>query len=127
MRGGGKIPVSGREAMRQTSLGINGQDCTVGDGNTAGELEAIAVTLLRAAEAIRNREEGTIECVARDGHALAFVHLHDCGITCELERTNLEDADAAALEQVVCLAGDSGELRAMTRSMIDQYRRISAQ
>lgn len=112
--------------MLQTALGINGQDCTSGDGNTAVELEAIAITLLRAAEGIRNREEGTIECVARDGHALAFVHLHDCGMTCKLERSYLEDADTPALERVVPLPGDSGELRAMTRAMIDQYRKISA-
>jgi hypothetical protein len=49
----------------QTVLGINGQDCTIGDGNTVEELEAIAVTLLRAAEAIRNREEGAIECFGK--------------------------------------------------------------
>lgn len=112
--------------MLQTALGINGQDCTPGDGNTAAELEAIAVTLLRAAEGMRNREEGTIECVARDGRALAFVHLHDCGMTCELERSFLEDANTPALERVICLPDDSGELRAMTRSMIDRYRQISA-
>jgi hypothetical protein len=37
--------------MIQTLLAINGQDCMIGDGNTAEELEAIAVTLLRTAEA----------------------------------------------------------------------------
>ena len=113
--------------MLQTSLGINGQDCTLKDGNAATELEAIAITLLRAAEGIRNREEGTIECIGRDGHALALVHLHDCGMTCELERMTLEDADAPALERLVCLTGDSSELRAMAHAMIDRYRKISAQ
>jgi hypothetical protein len=29
--------------MIQTALGINGNDCTFGDGNTAEEYEAIAV------------------------------------------------------------------------------------
>lgn len=115
----------GRPAMTQTALGINGQDCTSGDGNTAAELEAIAVTLLRAAEGIRNREEGTIECVARDGHALAFVHLHDCDMTCELESSHLEGGDAPTLEKVICAQGDLDEFRVMTRSMIDQYRRMS--
>lgn len=42
--------------MIQIVLAINQQDCTIGDGNTAEEYEAIAVTLLRAAEAIRNQE-----------------------------------------------------------------------
>lgn len=116
----------GKPAMTQTALGINGQDCTSGDGNTASELEAIAITLLRAAEGIRNREEGTIECVARDGHALAFVHLHDCGMTCELENSFLKDEDTPALEKVICVSRDSDEFRAMTRSLIDRYRRISA-
>jgi hypothetical protein len=40
-----------RQTMIQTLLAINGQDCMIGDGNTAEELEAIAVTLLRTAEA----------------------------------------------------------------------------
>jgi len=53
--------------MIQTVLSINGQDRMIGDGNTAEELKAIAVTLLRTAEAIRNREEGAIECIGRDG------------------------------------------------------------
>lgn len=34
------------------------------------ELEAIAVALLRAAEAIRSREEGAIECVGKGGQTL---------------------------------------------------------
>ena len=90
--------------MRQTAVGINGQDCTSGDGNTAAELEAIAVTLLRAAEGVRNREEGILECVALDGHALAFVHLHDCGMTCELESSVLENAETPSLEKVICVS-----------------------
>jgi hypothetical protein len=53
--------------MIQTALGINGNDCTSGDGNTAEEYEAIAVALLRAAEAIHNREEGRVECLGQDG------------------------------------------------------------
>jgi hypothetical protein len=36
--------------MTEIVLAINEQDCTSDDGNTAGEFEAIAVTLLRAAE-----------------------------------------------------------------------------
>lgn len=111
----------------QTSLGINGQDCTLSNGNSASELEAIAITLLRAAEAIRNREEGTIECLAGDGHALAFIHLHDCDMSCALEESALEESNTPALERLVCFTGDSSEFHALTHSAIDQYRRISAQ
>jgi hypothetical protein len=46
--------------MIQTALGINGYHCTFCDGNTAEEYEAIAVALLRTAEAIRNGEEGRV-------------------------------------------------------------------
>ena len=49
--------------MIQTAFGINGYDCTLGDGNTAEEYEAITVALLRTAEAIRNGEEGRVECL----------------------------------------------------------------
>lgn len=111
--------------MMQIALGINGQDCTLGDGNTPAELEAIAITLLRAAEGIRNGEEGTIECIASDGRALAFVHLHDCGMACGLEDNALEDPDT--LERLVCLRDESVEFHSMTHSVIDRYRRISVQ
>ncbi|HYL16575.1 MAG TPA: hypothetical protein VEV41_26305 [Terriglobales bacterium] len=59
--------------MIQTVLAINGEDCTIGSGNTAEEYEAIAVTLLRTAEAIRNREEGRLEFIAQNGKVLAWV------------------------------------------------------
>lgn len=61
--------------MTQIVLAINEQDCTCDDGNTAEEYEDIAVTLLRAAEAIRNREEGKLECFGHDGKPLAWVPL----------------------------------------------------
>ena len=108
--------------MIQTVLAINGQDCMIGDGNTPEELEAIAVTLLRAAEAIRNREEGAIECTGKDGRLLAYAHVHHCGQTCSLERS-----DVSTVEHLACLAGDSKPLHAISLSMIDEYRRISVQ
>jgi hypothetical protein len=50
--------------MTEIVLAINEQDCTSdGAASTAEEFEAIAVTLLRAAEALRNREEGKLERV----------------------------------------------------------------
>ena len=47
--------------MTEIVVAINEQDCTSSDGNTAEEGEAIAVTFLRAAEALRNHEEGKME------------------------------------------------------------------
>jgi hypothetical protein len=110
------------KTMIQTVLGINGEDCTIGDGNTAEELEAIAVTLLRTAEAIRNQEEGAIECVGSDGQLIAYAHVHHCGPTC-----NLEDSGVPTIERLACLAGNSKPLQAICRSMIDQHRRASRQ
>lgn len=65
--------------MPEIVLAINGQDCPSDDGNTAEEFEVIAITLLRAAGAVRNREEGKLECFGHDGKPLAWVHLHTCG------------------------------------------------
>ena len=76
--------------MTQTVLAMNGQDCTIGDGNTPEDYEAIAVALLRAAEATRNREEGRVECFGQDGQVLASVLIHHCGPACD------EDAESAA-------------------------------
>src|ERR1700687_5061473 len=59
--------------MTEIVLAINEQDCTSDDGNTAEEFEAIAVTLLRAAEAVRNQEEDKLECFGQDGKALAWL------------------------------------------------------
>lgn len=109
-----------RQIMIQTVLAINGCDCMIGDGNTPEELEAIAVTLLRAAEAIRNQEEGAIECVGNDGTALAFIHVHHCSPTCDIG-----DVDVPTIEHLACVAGRSERLRTISRSMIDQYRRMS--
>jgi hypothetical protein len=108
--------------MIQTVLAINGQDCMIGDGNTAEELEAIAVTLLRAAEAIRNREEGAIECVGKDGQMLVYAHVHHCGPTC-----NFDGSEVPTIEHLACLGRDSKPLHAISRSMIDEYRRMSVQ
>ncbi len=40
--------------MTEIVLAINEQDCTSDGGNTAEEFEAIAITLLRAADDLRN-------------------------------------------------------------------------
>ena len=108
--------------MIQNVLAINGHDCMIGDGNTPEELEAIAVTLLRTAEAIRNQEEGAIECIGKDGQLIAYAHVHHCGPTC-----SLDGSDVPTIEHLACLLGDSKPLRAISQSMIEEYRRMSVQ
>jgi hypothetical protein len=109
--------------MTEIVLAINEQDCTPNDGNTAEEFEAIAVTLLRAAEAVRNQEEGKLECFGQDGKALAWVHLHTCGPECH------EDALAAppAIARFDSMREPNESLRALSLSMIEQYCRLSTQ
>jgi len=109
--------------MIQTAFGINGNDCTFGDGNTAEEYEAIAVALLRTAEAIRNGEEGRVECLGRDGKVLASMLIHHCGPECDEEAL----ADPVTIEEVTCVHGSGSSLRAISRSMVDEYRRASRQ
>jgi hypothetical protein len=109
--------------MIQTVLAINGQDCTIGSGNTAEEYEAIAVTLLRTAEAVRNREEVKLECVGHDGKVLAWVHVHVCGPSCD-EHALVE---LPIIEQFDCVSEPRQSLRAVLLSMIDQYRNASKQ
>ncbi len=107
--------------MIQTALGISGNDCTFGNGNTAEEYEAIAVALLRTAEAMRNGEEGRVECLGQDGKVLASVLIHHCGPACDEDAL----ADAATIEEVSCVRGSGSSLRAISRSMVDEYRRVS--
>lgn len=109
--------------MIQIVLAINEQDCTRDDGNTAEEYEAIAVTLLRTAEAIRNREEGKLECFGHDGKALAWVHLHTCGPKCSDDGL----ADPPAIARFDSVREPNESLRALSLSMIEQYRRLSTQ
>jgi hypothetical protein len=105
--------------MIQTTLAINGEDCTFGDGNTPEEFEAIAVTLLRAAEAMRNREEGLVECVGYNGEVIAFVHVHHCDPDCDEEKLKT----APTIEQLACVRERQPSLRTMSQSIIEQYRR----
>src|SRR5258708_25446397 len=109
--------------MIQTAFGINGNDCTFGNGNTAEEYEAIAVALLRTAEAIRNGEEGRVECLGQDGKVLASVLIHHCGPACDEDAL----ADAATIEEVTCARDSGSSLRDVSRSMVDEYRRASRQ
>src|SRR5436853_7738608 len=107
--------------MIQTSLAINGLDCTIGDGNSPEEYEAIAVTLLRSAEAIRKREAGRVECSGAGGKLLAFVLVHVCGPECDEDRLD----DVPTIEGLTSVNEPTPSLRAMSRSLIDEYRRAS--
>jgi hypothetical protein len=106
--------------MTEIVLAINEQDCTPDNGNTAEEFEAIAVTPLRAAEAVRNQEEGKLECFGRDGKALAWVHLHTCGPDCDDAL-----ADPPAIARIDSMREPNQSLRALSLSMIEQYCRLS--
>jgi hypothetical protein len=106
--------------MIETSLVINGLDCTIGDGNTPEEYEAIAVMLLRAAEAIRNREAGRFECRGEGAKLLASVLVHECGPDCDGDIT-----DVSTIERLACVNEHTPSLRARSHSLIDEYRRAS--
>src|SRR5258705_1117778 len=105
--------------MIQTTLAINELDYTFGEGNTPEEYEAIAVTLLRAAQAIRNREEGRVQCLGKDGKLLASVFVHNCETTCYLE----DGAEPPIIEELPCTSEKRDFVNAISQSMIDQYRR----
>jgi hypothetical protein len=62
------------------------------------EYQAIAITLLRTAEAMRNQEEGRLECAGSDGHMLAYVRVHRRSEACTDEGLD----DVPTIEQVVC-------------------------
>jgi hypothetical protein len=109
--------------MTEISLAINEQDCTTSDGNTAEEFEAIAVTLLRAAEALRNHEEGKLECFGPDGKPLAWVHLHTCGPDCNDDALS----HPPAIARFDSMRTPNQSLRALSSSMIEQYRCLSTQ
>lgn len=106
--------------MPEIVLAINGQDCTSDDGNIAEEYEGIAITLLRAA-AVRNREEGKLECFGHDGKPLAWVHL--------LRAVPINEdalADPPAIARFDSMR-EPKQLRGLSLSMLKQYRRLSTQ
>ena len=107
--------------MTEIVVAINGQDCTSGSGNTAEEFEAIAVTFLRAAEALRNHEEGKLECFGPDGERLAWVHLHTCSPDCNDDVLS----QPPAIARFDSMRTSDQSLQALSTSMIEQYRRLS--
>jgi len=107
--------------MTEISLAINKQDCTSSDDNTA-EFEAIAVTFLRAAEALRNHEEGKLDCFGSDGKPLAWVHLHTCGPDCSDDALS----HPPSIARFDSMRTSDQSLQALSTSMIEQYRRLSS-
>jgi hypothetical protein len=87
--------------MIETALVVNGQDCTNGCGNTPEEYEAIAITLFRIAQAIRQREHGLIQCLKKDGGILVSVIVHNRELT-----SNEDDIEFPIIETLHC----TGEL-----------------
>jgi hypothetical protein len=81
------------------------------------------VTFLRAAGALRNHEEGNLECFAHDGKPLALVHLHTCGPDCNEEAL----ANPPAIARFDSMGEPNESLRALSLSIIEQYRRLSTQ
>ncbi len=103
-----------RELPVQVVLWINGGDCTEGDGNTAEELEAIAVGLLRAAQVVRKQDFGAIEVTDR---------LLRARIT--PDKPEYDELEPPILEEF--RAVDVGlEFRQMAHRLIDCYRRAQA-
>ena len=54
---------------------------------------------------------------------LASALIHHCGPECDEDAL----ADPATIEEFTCAGGSGASLRAISRSMIDQYRRASRQ
>ncbi len=103
-----------RELPVQVVLWINGGDCTLGNGNTAEELEAIAVGLLRAAQAVRKQDFGAIEVADR---------LLRARIT--PDKPEYDELDPPILEEFKAV--DAGpEFRQMADQLIECHRRAQA-
>jgi len=100
--------------MIQTTLAINGHDCTIADGNTAEEYDAIAVALLTRSG------RGRARMLGHDGKMLAWVHVHVCGPTCNEHTLD----QPPTIERFECVGEPRQSRRAVALTMIDQYRRI---
>ena len=106
--------------MLQTVLSVNGQDSTLGYGNSAEEFEAIAVMLLRAAQAIRNGEEGSLDCFGKDEACLVHVSVHHCpGDSCPVDET---DEDPPQIEEWMYVPEARPLLAKLYESLIEEYR-----
>ncbi len=111
--------------MIETALSINGQDCTTGPGNTPEEYEAIAATLLRLAQAVREQEHGTIQCLGLNGRILVSAIVHNRALT-----RNGKEPEFPIIEQLHCNdhpLDRSVSFRNMSRLMIDHFRQLNVE
>jgi len=102
--------------MIETALAVNGQDCTNGGGNTPEEYEAIAVTLLRVAQAIRDREHGLIQCLSKDGRTLASVIVHNR----EFAPDEIE-LQFPSIETLHCIGQPDGQQNQTKREFLSEW------
>jgi hypothetical protein len=64
-----------------------------------------------------------VECLGKNGKVLAPVLIHHCGPECDEDAL----ADAVTLEEFTCVGSSGSSRRAVSRSMIEQYRCASRQ
>jgi hypothetical protein len=109
--------------MIETALSVNGQDCTNGAGNSPEEYEAMAATLLRVAQAIREEDNGVIQCLSKDGRVLISAIIDN-----RKPIHNGTELEFPTIEQFRSLDEQpdlSISLRDLSRSIIDHYRKIN--
>ena len=109
--------------MIEVALAVNGQDCT-GLGNTPEELEAIAATLLRVAQAVRERNHGQIRCLTGDGRTLVSAIVHNRALVRDGE------PEFPVIEELHCLQGrpdSDATFHNISRPVIDHFRQVNAE
>jgi hypothetical protein len=109
--------------MIETAISVNGQDCTRGSGNTPEEYEAMAATLLRVAQAIREHDHGKIRCLTADGRVLLSAIILNRDLL-----GNGSEPEFPPIEELHC-AQESADravaFRNVSRSMIDHFRQLN--
>jgi hypothetical protein len=110
--------------MIETALSINGQDCTTGPGNTPEEYEAIAATFLRLAQAVREQNHGTIQCLSRDGQLLVSAIVHNRALA-----RNGKELEFPIIEQLRSSkpCDRDAAFCNMSRSIIDRFRQLNVE
>ena len=109
--------------MIEVALAVNGQDCT-GLGNTAEEIEAIAATLLRVAQAVRERNHGQIRCLTDNGRTLVSAIVHNRALVRDGE------PEFPVIEELHCIQGRpdrDATFHNISRPVIDHFRQVNAE
>ena len=110
--------------MIETALSVNGQDCSGVPGNTPEEFEAMAATMLRVAQAIREKANGTIKCLNRDGRALVSALLHNRSLA-----HNGGELDFPIIEELHCIDDppDAAAFQTISESLIHHFRQVNTE